>query len=247
MANRVAGSRKYCVLPKIHSHRSVIKLATALRIRKKTRQKCVGLQVSIDHNFEGVVAGCIKQHGHSWLYPPLIFALREMHTKGPITPMGHSGTDGAKVKVHSVEVVDKQGRLVAGIIPYHIIIVIMIMIIIIVIIITWFFFCRRTGLQRRHVLHIHVRLLGRKSRRHSADMRARRASPCSRHAILGFRDAHGVQGTFGRDRRAQTAFPHHPPRCAGRQAVLPLHRPSTCSRSPPAYLEAQRPRSPRHN
>ena len=131
MANRVAGSRKYCVLPKIHSHRSVIKLATALRIRKKTRQKCVGLQVSIDHNFEGVVAGCIKQHGHSWLYPPLIRALREMHTKGPITPMGHSGTDGAKVQVHSVEVVDKQGRLVAGIIiitttttttiiPYHI-------------------------------------------------------------------------------------------------------------------------------
>ena len=88
------------------------------------------------------MAGCIKQHGHSWLYPPLIRALREMHTKGPITPMGHSGTDGAKVQVHSVEVVDQQGRLVAGII---------------IIIILYYdyhchdlglFFCRRAGLHR---------------------------------------------------------------------------------------------------
>ena len=33
-------------------------------------------QVSIDKDFEGVVAGCIKQHGHSWLHQPLVRALR---------------------------------------------------------------------------------------------------------------------------------------------------------------------------
>ena len=32
-------------------------------------------QVSIDKDFEGVVAGCIKQHGHSWLHQPLVRAL----------------------------------------------------------------------------------------------------------------------------------------------------------------------------
>ena len=59
--------------------------------------------------------------------------------------MGHSGTDGAKVQVHSVEVVDQQGWLVAGII---------------LIIILYYefhyhnqgFLFRRAGRQRRHVL-----------------------------------------------------------------------------------------------
>ena len=131
MANKIAGAHKYCVLPKLHQMRCILALNTAVRVRKKTRAACRSLQlsVSVDTDFDGVVAGCIRQHGHSWLYPPLIAALREMHAKGPVMPMGHASggtTDrgeragGGLVCMHSIEVFDGQGVLVAGELGYRI-------------------------------------------------------------------------------------------------------------------------------
>ena len=122
MANRVAGSHKHCLTPKLHRRRCIIDMGAAgARTTKKTRRaaETSAFRISIDQDFDAVVAGCIRQHGHSWLYPPLIAALRRMHAAGSVTPLGHAD-GGAQVRVHTVELVDIDGRLVAGEIGYSV-------------------------------------------------------------------------------------------------------------------------------
>lgn len=116
MANRVAGRSKYCLTPKLHRQRCIIDLqVSSLRIHKKTRRVAHKFRASIDQDFDAVIAGCLRQHGHSWLYPDLVTALRKMHYAGSVTPLGHdAGETGARVQVRSVEVIDHEGRLVAG-------------------------------------------------------------------------------------------------------------------------------------
>lgn len=59
--------------------------------------------------FDDVCEGIIKQHGENWFYPPLVSALKKINC------LKISSTDNlGSVSVHSFEVWDKNGDLVAG-------------------------------------------------------------------------------------------------------------------------------------
>ena len=80
----------------------------SLHVPKSIRKKSREYELSVDQDFEGVIRGCRKQHGMNWLYPEVVKSFRLMfRTK--------SDDD---VTIHSVELWDKKGHLVAGELGY---------------------------------------------------------------------------------------------------------------------------------
>jgi len=96
------GSDLCCLMPKLHTERCVLLLEN-LHISKKTRKRCKNYTLSVDTQFEEVLKQCHLYHEQSWLYEPMQTCLRVLH-KYP-----HKN-----LQVHSVELIDKDGKLVAG-------------------------------------------------------------------------------------------------------------------------------------
>ena len=97
-------------LPKLHQHRCVMTpIYDSLLVHKSTRKKSRGYEISVDQDFEGVIRGCRKQHGYNWLYPEVVKSFRLMF---------RTRTDKDDLTIHSVELWDEKGNLVAGELGY---------------------------------------------------------------------------------------------------------------------------------
>mmetsp|Transcript_6968 Transcript_6968/g.17162 ORF Transcript_6968/g.17162 Transcript_6968/m.17162 type:complete len:311 (-) Transcript_6968:31-963(-) len=93
----------WVLLPKLHRRRCVMHPSEA-RIGKGAAKRCKNFMFSVDRDLDAVVAGCVEQHGQSWLYPPIIRAFTLLHRSGRCET----------VAIRSVEVWDEDGSLVAG-------------------------------------------------------------------------------------------------------------------------------------
>merc|ERR1712196_413670 len=106
-----------CLLPKLHVKRCMmLDLHADLRVEKNARKRSKRYLVSIDQDFNNVIAGCQRQHGdHCWFYAPLTCAYRKIHASN------RTGGTAGGVRLHSIELWDKEtGNLVAGEIGYAI-------------------------------------------------------------------------------------------------------------------------------
>lgn len=92
----------YYLLPKLHQRRAALHPAQ-LHISRQARKKAKTFWISMDTNFQGVLEGCLRQHGVNWLHPPVQKAFKHL-----------SGAELSGVKLHSIEVWTADGRLVAG-------------------------------------------------------------------------------------------------------------------------------------
>jgi Leu/Phe-tRNA-protein transferase len=126
------------LLPKLHKERCVIHPLNnkAIHTSKSTKKKLKRFSFSINQDFEGVVSGCHKQHGISWLYPQIVSAFQSIHKKsksiqddGCATPIIETNReDGSRVrigtcpvKLFSVEVWnEKTGKLCGGELGYSV-------------------------------------------------------------------------------------------------------------------------------
>mmetsp|Transcript_848 Transcript_848/g.1685 ORF Transcript_848/g.1685 Transcript_848/m.1685 type:complete len:311 (+) Transcript_848:55-987(+) len=104
ICTNVAGSDPiWVLLPKMHRRRCVMH-PSAARIGKGAAKRCKNFMFSVDRDLDAVVAGCVEQHGQSWLYPPITRAFKLLHRSGCC----------ATAAIRSVEVWDEDGSLVAG-------------------------------------------------------------------------------------------------------------------------------------
>jgi Leu/Phe-tRNA-protein transferase len=71
------GTGLYVLLPKLHAERCVLSF-DALHIPKKVRKRARRHVLTCGQAFDAVLDGCLRQHGESWLYPPLRRALCEL-------------------------------------------------------------------------------------------------------------------------------------------------------------------------
>ncbi|CBZ52446.1 conserved hypothetical protein [Neospora caninum Liverpool] len=72
----------YILLPKLHQERCCLLLDQMMpHISRNTRKRAKRFCFSIDRDFDGVLEGCVKQHGEGWLYPPVREALRELQSQ----------------------------------------------------------------------------------------------------------------------------------------------------------------------
>jgi leucyl/phenylalanyl-tRNA--protein transferase len=105
-------------LVKMHHERCCL-FFDNLYISKRTRRYAKGLTVTMDRNFDGVIAGIKKQHDQNWLIPELVTTFRELH---------HSPAHG--ISFHSIEcyrgdtlvagdIGFKQGSVFSGISRFH--------------------------------------------------------------------------------------------------------------------------------
>lgn len=74
----VAQSEAYVLLPKIHRQRCVLR-HEALHVSRSVRRQAARYRLTVNEAMEAVVAGCHRQHGESWLYPPMVAALTALH------------------------------------------------------------------------------------------------------------------------------------------------------------------------
>lgn len=107
------GDPIYVLLPKLHFFRSTVCLQTDASglpcLTRKLAKRLDQFTLRVNTDFDAVVAGCFEQHkDRCWLFPPLLAALKNLNEK-KFSPF---------VKVHSVEVYQRGGRLVAGEIGY---------------------------------------------------------------------------------------------------------------------------------
>lgn len=68
------------LLPKLHQHRCCLQL-NEVRIIRSARKQARKYTFTVNRAFEQVVQGCHKQHGVSWLWPPVVDAFRILHKK----------------------------------------------------------------------------------------------------------------------------------------------------------------------
>ncbi len=103
----------YFLLPKLHVKRCVLKLSD-LHIGKQARKKAKNFTFTVDTCFELVCAKIIGQHGAGWFFPPLVNTFILMHRSN------ESGGSGVlhKSTLHSIEIWDSEGKLVAGEVGY---------------------------------------------------------------------------------------------------------------------------------
>jgi Leu/Phe-tRNA-protein transferase len=79
---------------------------SCIHVSKSTKKKLKRFTFSINQDFDGVVAGCHKQHGIAWLYPQIVASFKFMHEKTKISTKmdttsdsnvsgnGHPGSNG---------------------------------------------------------------------------------------------------------------------------------------------------------
>lgn len=114
------------VLPKLHRERCVISPISDMHISKSVRKKSKRYAATINQNFDGVVAGCHRQHGLNWLYPEVVATLQSMHEKGQrgmeamlFEPDSVAPVGVCPVRLYSIEVCNEaSGELVAGELGY---------------------------------------------------------------------------------------------------------------------------------
>ncbi|PFH34621.1 hypothetical protein BESB_066540 [Besnoitia besnoiti] len=119
----------YLLLPKLHQERCCLRLdRMTLHISRNTRKRAKRFFFSIDRDIDGVLQGCVRQHGEGWLYPPVRAALKALHaqqlrrgageacgssegearkTRGPESARGGlrvPGREDDEVFLHSIEV-----------------------------------------------------------------------------------------------------------------------------------------------
>ena len=114
------------VLPKLHRERCVINPISDMHISRSVRKKSKRYVCTINQNFDGVVAGCHRQHGQNWLYPEVVAAFRSMHSRGTRGMEAMLFEDDSPVPVgvcpvrlYSIEICNESsGELVAGELGY---------------------------------------------------------------------------------------------------------------------------------
>lgn len=104
----VEGPTEYILLPKLHQERCLVQFED-LRVSKRARSASREYLLAVDTAFDDVVDKCVKQHGESWLHPPIVDSFRRLF---------HSGGTG-QVKMHSIEL-KREGHLVAGELGYSV-------------------------------------------------------------------------------------------------------------------------------
>jgi len=72
------GSGLYVLLPKLHVQRCVLLDWTQLHLSRKVFRRCSRYRLTVSRALSKVLAGCIKQHGESWIYPPMRAVFKEM-------------------------------------------------------------------------------------------------------------------------------------------------------------------------
>tara|TARA_B100000795_G_scaffold269241_1_gene258052 strand:+ start:308 stop:1681 length:1374 start_codon:yes stop_codon:yes gene_type:complete len=102
-----------CLLPKLHTQRSMMLNLNTLNIDNGARQRAKQYHITIDHCINDVIKGCQIQHGKNcWFYKPLTEAYRYIQQLNK-----SGGLEG--VRIHSFEVWDKKtNQLVAGEVGY---------------------------------------------------------------------------------------------------------------------------------
>ncbi|PHJ24413.1 leucyl phenylalanyl-trna protein transferase [Cystoisospora suis] len=76
----------FLLLPKLHQERCCIDLdQTTPHISRNTRKRSKRFFFSIDRHFDGVLQGCIRQHGEGWLWKPVRQVLRILHSRRLLT------------------------------------------------------------------------------------------------------------------------------------------------------------------
>ena len=104
----VGGPTEYILLPKLHVDRCIVQFCD-LHVKRSARSNSHHYRLSVDTAFDDVVQKCLKQHGESWLHPPIVDGFRRLFRSG----------GAGQVKMHSIEVT-RDGQLVAGELGYSV-------------------------------------------------------------------------------------------------------------------------------
>jgi leucyl/phenylalanyl-tRNA--protein transferase len=100
------------LLPWIDPERNMLDFA-AVHVPKQVRKRGKQYTLTTDAAFDDVVLQCVRQHGEAWLYRGLRWLLRRVFAGGV-----KRDADGVNVGVHTFELWDSDGRLVAGDLGY---------------------------------------------------------------------------------------------------------------------------------
>jgi len=92
----------WVLLPKLHAQRCICR-PQEVHVSRKTRKQLCKFKLTLDTNFEAVADGINRQHRESWLYPPLLNALRALQGEGGLSRV-------VSVELWSLET----GKLAAG-------------------------------------------------------------------------------------------------------------------------------------
>lgn len=83
-----------------------------VHISKKVQKRAKHYTMTVDAAYDDVMLGCIRMHGEGWLYRGLRWLLRKLFKEG------YQGKKDIQVGVHSFELWDANGDLVAGDLGY---------------------------------------------------------------------------------------------------------------------------------
>mmetsp|Transcript_8977 Transcript_8977/g.14932 ORF Transcript_8977/g.14932 Transcript_8977/m.14932 type:complete len:331 (+) Transcript_8977:91-1083(+) len=81
-------------------------------VSHQVRKRAKRYTMTVDTAFDEVMLGCIWQHGEGWLYRGVRWLLRTLFQRG------YTGSQDIHVGVHSFELWDSEGQLVAGDLGY---------------------------------------------------------------------------------------------------------------------------------
>ena len=108
ICSRLGKEGPFVIMPKHHMERCVVCVQDgALPAFAATAGLRSRFRLTVDICFEGVIAGCIKQHGESWLHPPIQHVLRTIISAAP-----------ANGSITTMELWDDNNELVAGEVGY---------------------------------------------------------------------------------------------------------------------------------
>jgi len=107
---------QYWLTPKLHRKRCVVLLASPKHVSRSIQKRGKKYKLVLNHDFDGVVAGCHNQHGISWLYAPIVEGFKALFEAGA---QGVEVQPGRTVRFISVELLDVvTNELVAGELGY---------------------------------------------------------------------------------------------------------------------------------